>query len=138
MRRLACVTAIAMAMMLLAALPSAADAADADLVCAIGDPPFSREFLKQELSAFVPVFLRRPGGRNAGGTELFHAFALWATLRWFKPAHIIESGAFLGLGTWLLRQAAPTAQGGQGLAQTKDFRIRNETRHGGRGWRPSG
>ena len=37
-------------------------------------------------------------------------FAIWFTVRRVKPKHIIESGAWRGMGTWLLRQAAPDAQ----------------------------
>ena len=32
------------------------------------------------------------------------------TLRYHQPEHIIESGIYKGLGTWMLRQAAPQAQ----------------------------
>lgn len=40
----------------------------------------------------------------------FHQFYLWMLVKALKPAHIIETGAYNGLGTWMLRQAAPDAQ----------------------------
>ena len=84
--------------------------------CDIGSPPWDRDFLKAELPKFSTVFANRPsfsgaGNRyNEGGTGFFHAFYLWALVRWLQPLHIMESGAFNGMGTWVLRQAAPTAQ----------------------------
>ena len=47
---------------------------------------------------------------NMGGTGFFHQFYLWMLVRALKPKHIIETGAYNGLGTWQLRQAAPDAQ----------------------------
>ena len=74
-----------------------------------------------ELSPFADAFSKRPtftalGSKstkkrfNQGGTGFFHAFYLWVAVRWLKPLHIVESGAFNGMGTYMLRQAAPTAQ----------------------------
>uniref|UniRef100_A0A7S0JKE1 Uncharacterized protein n=1 Tax=Calcidiscus leptoporus TaxID=127549 RepID=A0A7S0JKE1_9EUKA len=62
------------------------------------------------------VYAKRPQGRsnatkfNKGGTGFMHQFYLWSLVRALKPKHIIESGAYNGLGTWQLRQAAPDAQ----------------------------
>ena len=84
-------------------------------VCRIG-PQISREHMANELDLFVAsgVFARRPvlpsNPYNSGGTGFFHAFYIWMLVRLLKPAHIIESGAFQGLGTWIIRQAAPKAQ----------------------------
>jgi hypothetical protein len=39
-----------------------------------------------------------------------HLFATWFMVRALKPTHIVESGVFKGLGTWLLEQAAPEAR----------------------------
>ena len=44
------------------------------------------------------------------GTGIHHQFGLWCIMRFLKPKHIIESGVFRGLGTWIMRQAAPSAQ----------------------------
>ena len=82
-------------------------------LCRLGDFPLSRAQILTELHKFMAseAYMRRPGDAlNAGGTRMFHGFALWLTVRLLKPRHIIESGAFKGLGTWLLREAAPQAQ----------------------------
>tara|TARA_B110001452_G_C15182066_1_gene410577 strand:- start:56 stop:1222 length:1167 start_codon:yes stop_codon:yes gene_type:complete len=78
--------------------------------CSIGALPFDDDWLRSELEPFARTFARRPSLRNSGGTGFFHAFYLWAAVRWLKPLHIVESGAYEGLGTWILRQAAPQAQ----------------------------
>ncbi|KAG6474423.1 hypothetical protein ZIOFF_068358 [Zingiber officinale] len=36
-----------------------------------------------------------------------HCFGLWFMARWLKPDLMIESGAFKGHSTWVLRQAMP-------------------------------
>ena len=78
--------------------------------CTIGSLPFDDDWLRGELEPFARTFARRPLLHNNGGTGFFHAFYLWAAARWLKPLHIVESGAYQGLGTWMLRQAAPQAQ----------------------------
>ena len=84
-------------------------------LCRLGEQ-FTHLHLLQELDAFTAsgVFARRPvrstNKFNHGGTGFFHAFYLWAVVRSIAPLHIVESGAFDGLGTWMLRQAAPNAQ----------------------------
>lgn len=74
--------------------------------CAIGLSPWKSLNLREELQAFAEVFLKRPGGRNIGGTGFFHAFGLWCIVRSLNPTTIIESGIHNGVGTWILRQAA--------------------------------
>ena len=83
----------------------------------IGSPPISRSELIRDLPEFMTtVYEKRPLGFsgatkfNMGGTGFFHQFYLWMLVRALKPKHIIESGAYNGLGTWQLRQAAPDAQ----------------------------
>jgi hypothetical protein len=75
--------------------------------CAMGTSPFWRAGMLAELPRFGEVF---GPAHNDGGTGFFHAFALWFLVRRLQPLHIVESGARLGLGTWILRQAAPYAQ----------------------------
>ncbi|KAH8520964.1 hypothetical protein H0E87_002132 [Populus deltoides] len=41
------------------------------------------------------------------GMGFDHSFGLWFTARWLKPVLMIESGAFKGHSTWVLRQAMP-------------------------------
>eukprot|EP01068_Selenidium_serpulae_P017073 Selendium_serpulae@DN6345_c1_g1_i2.p1 len=78
--------------------------------CDIGPPPFDMDWILSELNIFREVFRKSPLQDNYGGTQIPHQFALWCFVRHFRPKHIIESGAHKGVGTWLLRQAAPEAQ----------------------------
>ncbi|KAE8718388.1 Detected protein of confused Function [Hibiscus syriacus] len=41
------------------------------------------------------------------GMGFDHSFGLWFIARWLKPDIMIESGAFKGHSTWVLRQAMP-------------------------------
>ncbi|XP_009614300.1 uncharacterized protein [Nicotiana tomentosiformis] len=41
------------------------------------------------------------------GMGFDHSFGLWFMTRWLKPELMIESGAFKGHSTWVLRQAMP-------------------------------
>ena len=85
----------------------------------IGIPPISRAEFMRDLPEFMAnVYEKRPLGNqsgspfqfNIGGTGFFTQFYLWMLVRALQPKHIIESGAYNGLGTWTLRQAAPNAQ----------------------------
>lgn len=83
----------------------------------IGTSPVSRADLARELPVFMEtVYKKRPLGWhnttrfNMGGTGFFHQFYIWMLVRALQPKHIIETGAYNGLGTWQLRQAAPHAQ----------------------------
>ena len=77
--------------------------------CLKGEPQVSKAWLQSEFQAFADVYRHRLGV-NGGGTRLSHQFALWSVIKMLKPKHIIESGIWNGLGTWILRQAAPEAQ----------------------------
>ncbi|KAJ1492953.1 hypothetical protein T484DRAFT_1769862 [Baffinella frigidus] len=92
--------------------PSGGDGtAGVDMGCGFGVPPLTVDEIQAELPAFVEVQNRHPKGMlNQGGSMLPHQLALFCLVRRLKPKHIIESGAHEGLGTWLLRQAAPDAQ----------------------------
>ena len=78
-------------------------------ICSKGPAPFTLDWLHTEFAQFARVYDKRPA-ENRYGTKFAHQFAMWATIRHFQPKHIIESGIFKGLGTWMLRQAAPHAQ----------------------------
>ncbi|KAK4270763.1 hypothetical protein QN277_019535 [Acacia crassicarpa] len=41
------------------------------------------------------------------GMGFDHSFGLWFIAHWLKPDLMIESGAFKGHSTWVLRQAMP-------------------------------
>lgn len=66
--------------------------------------------MREELTAFIPVYEKRPGGSNEGGAGFFHYFALWCAIKSISPHTIIESGIRNGVGTWFLRQAAGDAK----------------------------
>ncbi|CAI9281183.1 unnamed protein product [Lactuca saligna] len=63
--------------------------------------------LLQGLEAFVPIYETRPIKNNMYGMGFDHSFGLWFITRWLKPELMIESGAFKGHSTWILRQAMP-------------------------------
>ncbi|KAI3766600.1 hypothetical protein L2E82_16664 [Cichorium intybus] len=63
--------------------------------------------LLQGLEEFVPIYETRPIKNNMYGMGFDHSFGLWFITRWLKPELMIESGAFKGHSTWVLRQAMP-------------------------------
>jgi hypothetical protein len=75
----------------------------------IGTAPFQRDAMRASIPEFVDLHGRRPIWENRGGMRAPHLFATWFMVRTLKPTHIVESGVFKGLGTWLLEQAAPEA-----------------------------
>ena len=79
-------------------------------------PPFwTIDQLKRAVPDFARVFRklrhaqRARIGRNAGGMQLNHAFAMWFTVRALRPPVVIESGVYHGQGTALIRDAAGPA-----------------------------
>lgn len=63
--------------------------------------------LLRGLEEFVPIYETRPIKNNMYGMGFDHSFGLWFMVRWLKPDLMIESGAFKGHSTWVLRQAMP-------------------------------
>lgn len=59
------------------------------------------------LEEFIPIYETRPIKNNMYGMGFDHSFGLWFVTRWLKPDLMIESGAFKGHSTWVLRQAMP-------------------------------
>ncbi|XP_077218973.1 uncharacterized protein LOC143853128 [Tasmannia lanceolata] len=66
----------------------------------------SKDLLKG-LEEFVPIYETRPIKNNMYGMGFDHSFGLWFIARWLKPVLMVESGAFKGHSTWVLRQAMP-------------------------------
>ncbi|KAK7823084.1 uncharacterized protein LOC111984648 [Quercus suber] len=66
----------------------------------------SKDLIKG-LEEFVPIYETRPIKNNMYGMGFDHSFGLWFIARWLKPDLMIESGAFKGHSTWVLRQAMP-------------------------------
>ncbi|XP_021862866.1 uncharacterized protein [Spinacia oleracea] len=62
------------------------------------------------LEEFVPIYESRPIKNNMFGMGFDHSFGLWFIARWLKPDLMIESGAFKGHSTWVLRQAMPNTR----------------------------
>ncbi|XP_065867536.1 uncharacterized protein [Euphorbia lathyris] len=63
--------------------------------------------LQKGLEEFVPIYETRPIKNNMYGMGFDHSFGLWFIARWLKPDLMVESGAFKGHSTWVLRQAMP-------------------------------
>lgn len=80
-----------------------------NLLCRVGKSPWS-DLTPGQFQAlveeFAGIYRRRPRGGNDGGGGFFHYFALFTIIRQVKPTAIVESGAWKGMGTWFLRQAA--------------------------------
>ncbi|KAK9923406.1 hypothetical protein M0R45_031828 [Rubus argutus] len=66
----------------------------------------SKDLIKA-LEVFVPIYETRPIINNMYGMGFDHSFGLWFITQWLKPDLMIESGAFKGHSTWVLRQAMP-------------------------------
>nr|VDD52387.1 unnamed protein product [Brassica oleracea] len=66
----------------------------------------SKDLLKA-LEEFVLIYETRPIKNNMHGMGFDHSFGLWFMARWLKPELMIESGAFKGHSTWVMRQAMP-------------------------------
>ena len=76
----------------------------------IGKIPFSREELISSLEEFSILYEKRPIEDNSGGMKAPQMFPTWFMTKWLQPKYIIESGVWLGQGTWLFEQAAPNAE----------------------------
>ncbi|XP_051119051.1 uncharacterized protein LOC127243201 isoform X2 [Andrographis paniculata] len=68
---------------------------------------WTSEDLLKGLEEFVPIYDTRPIKNNTYGMGFDHSFGLWFITRWLEPDLMIESGAFKGHSTWVLRQAMP-------------------------------
>ena len=79
-------------------------------VCIKGAPLLTKEWIISHLYSFISVYNNRPVMSNYGGTRIMHQFALWCFIKWIQPEYIIESGIYKGMGTWIIRQAAPNAK----------------------------
>ncbi len=63
-----------------------------------------------KLEAFSELYRRRPIPDNEGGMRSQHMFLTWFALQELQPQAVIESGVWLGQGTWLIESACPNAQ----------------------------
>lgn len=64
----------------------------------------------RKLAQFAVLYEQRPIRNNAGGMLSPHMFLAWFALQALKPRAIVESGVFLGQGTWFFEKACPDAR----------------------------
>ncbi len=74
------------------------------MVEAIGNPIWDRQEMIESLKEFVKIYSRRPIQDNTGGMKSCHMFLCWFVAKKLKFEVIIESGVWIGLGTWLFDQ----------------------------------
>jgi len=86
------------------------DAARTGNLVSIGQVPWSRSDMLAKLGEFAQLYQERPIPDNAGGMRAPHLFMLWFALHVLKPRAVVESGVWLGQGTWLLERACPQAE----------------------------
>lgn len=65
--------------------------------------------MRLAIPQFVSIYATRPFKNNTGGMLFDHSFALWFILNSLNPppTTIIESGAFQGHSTWLIKRSLP-------------------------------
>ena len=62
------------------------------------------------LPEFLALYEERPIRDNQGGMGIPHLFASWFILKKLQPKVIVESGVWLGQGTWFFEQVCPGAK----------------------------
>jgi hypothetical protein len=76
----------------------------------IGQVPWSRDDMIGKLEEFAALYDERPIKDNRGGMLSPHMFLTWFVLQALQPKALIESGVWLGQGTWLFERACPGAR----------------------------
>lgn len=79
-------------------------------VITIGSVPWTREEMQEKLREFALIYKERPIIDNTGGMKSPHLFLTWFVLSKLRPKAIVESGVYLGQGTWFFEQACPDAE----------------------------
>jgi FkbM family methyltransferase len=77
---------------------------------AFGQVPWTRAMMLGAMKEFAELYQRRPIQDNSGGMKSPHLFPIWFALRQLQPRFIVESGVWLGQGTWFFEQACPDAK----------------------------
>ncbi len=85
-----------------AAAQLAADLAAAGIPC--------RHDVRALVGEFWDLIPRAPVRQRRGGSGFNGALQLFVLMRALEPDHVIESGVFRGLTTWVIRQARPDAR----------------------------
>jgi hypothetical protein len=76
----------------------------------IGTVPWTRAEMLSKLEEFTLLYQSRPIRNNSGGMLSPHMFMIWFFLQKLKPKAIIESGVWLGQGTWFFEKACPDTE----------------------------
>jgi len=76
----------------------------------IGQVPWTREDMISKLEEFSSLYGNRPIKDNKGGMLSPHMFSVWFALQSLNPKAIVESGVWLGQGTWFFEKACPDAK----------------------------
>lgn len=79
-------------------------------IVTIGQVPWSRREMVERLEEFAALYQDRPIRDNSGGMRSPHMFLSWFALKKLNPKVIIESGVWLGGGTWFFEKACPEAK----------------------------
>ena len=66
--------------------------------------------MRDSLGEFLTLYDDRPIRDNSGGMKIPHLFMTWFALKKLQPKVIVESGVWLGQGTWLFEQVCPRAK----------------------------
>lgn len=78
-------------------------------VTSIGKVNWTRDEMLGKLEEFSTLYSNRPIKDNVGGMKSSHMFLAWFALQAIQPKAIIESGVWMGQGTWFFEQACPEA-----------------------------
>lgn len=76
----------------------------------IGDPPWTRSDIIEDIDEFSAIYDDRPIKDNQGGMMAPHMFAAWFMAKKLSPDLLVESGIWKGQSTWLLEKACPEAK----------------------------
>lgn len=79
-------------------------------VVSIGQSPWRHEEMLEALEEFAVLYEKKPIQDNAGGMQAPHLFLAWFALKKLRPGAVVESGVWLGQGTWFFEQACPQAR----------------------------
>lgn len=70
---------------------------------------WNREDMLIYLDEFYQIYLQRPVHDNTGGMKSAHLFNTCYILKQLQPKFIIESGVWMGQGTWFFEQVCPNS-----------------------------
>jgi hypothetical protein len=76
----------------------------------IGEIPWTRENIIEQLDDFLELYDKRPIPNNGGGMRAPHCFATYFMMKYLNKPYIIESGIWKGQSTWLIEKTCPKAQ----------------------------